>query len=154
MAGSLNKVMIIGHLGRDPELRYTQTGTPVATLNIATSENYTDRSGNKGDRTEWHRVVVWERQAETCNTYLKKGSLVYVEGSLQTRQWQDQQGQTRYTTEIRAQRIQFLDTRRGQQGGQQYDGDDYQPQGRPQQGRLPAASTGAAGLRRAAGPGL
>ena len=80
-------------------------------------------------------MVVWERQAETCNTYLKKGSLVYVEGSpAKPRQWQDQQGQTRYTTEIRAQRIQFLDTRRGQQGGQQYDGDDYQPQGRPQQG--------------------
>jgi single-strand DNA-binding protein len=158
MAGSLNKVMIIGHLGRDPELRYTQTGTPVATLNIATSEGFTDRSGNKTERTEWHRVVVWERQAETCNTYLKKGSLVYVEGSLQTRQWQDQQGQTRYTTEIKAQRVQFLDTRRGQQGQYPDDGyqgppDEHQPpqqqggQGVPSQGQGGAPQSSDAGPR-------
>ena len=128
MSASLNRVMIIGHLGRDPELKYTQTGTPVATLSIATSENYTDKSGNKGDRTEWHRVVVWERQAETCNQYLCKGSLVYVEGSLQTRQWQDQQGQTRYTTEIRAHRVQFLSTR-DQDGGGGTHGQGYSHQG-------------------------
>ena len=105
----LNKVMIIGRLGRDPELRYTQSGSPVASLNIATDESYTDREGNKVDRTEWHRVSVFQRQAETCANYLAKGSLVFVEGSLQTRKWQDQQGQDRYTTEIKAQRVQFLD---------------------------------------------
>ncbi|OBQ51566.1 single-stranded DNA-binding protein [Halodesulfovibrio spirochaetisodalis] len=116
----LNKVMIIGRLGADPELRYAGNGTPIANFNVATDESYTDREGNKQDRTEWHRVVVFQRVAENCANYLGKGSLVYVEGSLQTRQWQDQQGQTRYTTEIKAQRVQFLD-RKGdamQQGGE------------------------------------
>ncbi|WP_291439442.1 single-stranded DNA-binding protein [Desulfovibrio sp.] len=129
----LNKVMIIGRLGRDPELRYTQSGSPVASLNIATGESYTDRDGNKVDRTEWHRVSVFQRQAENCANYLTKGSLVYVEGSLQTRKWQDQQGQDRYTTEIKAQRVQFLDRKgdapRGEGsggggGGRGYE-DDY-----------------------------
>ena len=120
----LNKVMIIGRLGRDPELRYTQSGAPVATLNIATDESFTDRDGNKVERTEWHRVSVFQRQAENCANYLAKGSLVYVEGSLQTRKWQDQQGQDRYTTEIKAQRVQFLDRKsdfRAQQQGEAYD---------------------------------
>jgi len=115
----LNKVMIIGRLGADPELRYAANGTPIANFNVATDESYTDREGNKQERTEWHRVVVFQRVAENCANYLGKGSLVYVEGGLQTRQWQDQQGQTRYTTEIKAQRVQFLD-RKGdsmQQGG-------------------------------------
>ncbi|MBO4313179.1 MAG: single-stranded DNA-binding protein [Desulfovibrio sp.] len=112
----LNKVMIIGRLGADPELKYTQSGSPATSLSIATDETYTDRDGNRVERTEWHRVRVFQRQAENCANYLKKGSLVYVEGSLQTRKWQDQQGQDRYTTEIRAQRVQFLD-RRGD-GGQ------------------------------------
>lgn len=105
----LNKVMIIGRLGRDPEMRYTQTGSPVCSLNIATDESYTDKDGNKVERTEWHRVSVFQRSAENCAQFLSKGSLVYVEGSLQTRKWQDQQGQDRYTTEIKAQRVQFLD---------------------------------------------
>lgn len=113
----LNKVMIIGRLGRDPEIRYTQTGSPVCTLNIATDESYTDRDGNKVERTEWHRVSVFQRAAENCGQYLSKGSLVFVEGNLQTRKWQDQQGQDRYTTEIRAQRVQFLD-RKGADLGQ------------------------------------
>ena len=107
----LNKVMIIGRLGRDPELRYTQNGSPVASLNIATDESYMDRDGNKVERTEWHRVSVFQRQAENCANYLTKGSLVYVEGSLQTRKWQDQNGQERYTTEFRADRVQFLDSK-------------------------------------------
>lgn len=107
----LNKVMIIGRLGRDPELRYTQNGTPVTSLNIATDESYIDREGVRQDRTEWHRVTVFQKQAENCSNYLSKGSLVFVEGSLQTRKWQDQQGQDRYTTEIKAQRVQFLDRR-------------------------------------------
>ena len=117
----LNKVQIIGHLGRDVELRYSQNGSPVASLNIATDESYTDRDGNKVERVEWHRVSVYGKQAENCANYLHKGSLVYVEGSLQTRKWQDQNGQDRYTTEIKAQRVQFLDrvAGDGQQGGQQ-----------------------------------
>ena len=113
----LNKVMIIGRLGRDPELRYSQSGSPVCTLNIATDESYTDRDGNRVDRAEWHRVVVFQKAAENCSQYLTKGSLVFVEGSLQTRKWQDQQGPDRYTTEIKAQRVQFLDKRGGEQGG-------------------------------------
>lgn len=134
----LNKVMIIGRLGRDPELRYTQGGSPVTTLNVATDESYVDRDGNKVEQTEWHRVSVFGRQAENCSTYLGKGSLVYVEGSLQTRKWQDQSGQDRYSTEIKAQRVQFLDRRGGAQGDMpedDYDGPPQRSQGRPQGGR-------------------
>ncbi|MDR3073884.1 MAG: single-stranded DNA-binding protein [Deltaproteobacteria bacterium] len=124
----LNKVMIIGRLGRDPELRYAASGTPMANLRVATDESYTDRDGNKVERTEWHTVVVFQRQAENCANYLGKGSLVFVEGSLQTRKWQDQQGQDRYTTEIKAARVQFLDRKGAQSdagaaaGDQQYGG--------------------------------
>jgi len=130
---SVNKVILIGRLGRDPEMRYTQSGASVATLDVATDESYTDRDGNKVDRTEWHRVSVFQRMAENCAKYLTKGSLVYVEGSLQTRKWQDQQGQDRYTTEIKAQRVQFLDSKSNGNGG---DG-GQQPRQRPQQQRRP-----------------
>jgi len=116
----LNKVQVIGRLGRDPELKYTQSGAPVTTLNIATDENYTDREGNKVERTEWHRVAVFQRSAENCAQFLAKGSLVYVEGKLTTRKWQDPQGQDRYTTEIRADRVQFLDRKSDRAGA----GDD------------------------------
>ncbi|MDY7002224.1 MAG: single-stranded DNA-binding protein [Thermodesulfobacteriota bacterium] len=109
MAATLNKVMLIGRLGRDPELRYTQSGSPVANFSMATDESYTDRDGNRVDRAEWHKVVVWSRQAEAVSNYLRKGSLVYVEGRIQTNKWEDRDGQTRYTTEIRADRVQFLD---------------------------------------------
>ena len=112
----LNKVQIIGRLGADPELRYTQGGQPVCSLRIATDESYTDKNGNRVERTEWHRVIAFQRSAENCNKYLSKGSLVYVEGKLTTRKWQDQNGQDRYTTEIRAERVQFLD--RKENGGQ------------------------------------
>ena len=125
----LNKVMIIDRLGRDPELRYSQSGSPVCTLNIATDESYTDRDGNRVDRAEWHRVVVFQKAAENCSQYLTKGSLVFVEGSLQTRKWQDQQGQDRFATEIKAQRVQFLDRKADGQSSQQQEG------GRRQQGR-------------------
>ena len=108
----LNKAMIIGRLGRDPEIRYRQEGKAYASLYVATDESYTDRNGNKVTRTEWHRVIVWEKSAEACGNHLSKGSLVYVEGKLQTREWQDQQGQKRYTTEIRAERVQFLERRK------------------------------------------
>lgn len=114
---SLNLVQIIGRLGRDPELRYTSNGQAVCSLNVATDESYTDRDGNKVERAEWHRVSAFQRQAENCANFLTKGSLVYVEGSLQTRKWQDQNGQDRYTTEIKAQRVQFLDRRNDDQRG-------------------------------------
>lgn len=105
----LNRVMIIGRLGTDPELRYTQGGQPVCSLRIATDESFTDKDGNRVERTEWHSVVVFGKSADHCNQFLRKGSLVYVEGKLATRKWQDQKGQDRYTTEIRADRVQFLD---------------------------------------------
>lgn len=107
----LNRVMIIGRLGADPELRYTQGGQPVCSLRIATDESYTDKDGNRVERTEWHSVVAFGKTADHCNQYLRKGSLVYVEGKLSTRKWQDQNGQDRYTTEIRAERVQFLEKR-------------------------------------------
>ncbi len=113
----LNKVQIIGRLGADPDLKYSQTGAPMCNLSVATDESYTDRDGNKVQRTEWHRVSVFQRAAENCATYLTKGSLVYVEGSLQTRKWQDQNGQDRYSTDIKAQRVQFLDRKGDGQGG-------------------------------------
>ena len=130
---SLNKVMVIGRLGRDPELKYTQAGAPVCTLNVATDESYTDRDGNKVDKAEWHRVVVFQKAAENCSQYLAKGSLVFVEGNLQTRKWQNQQGQDRYATEIRAHRVQFLDRKgdNGQSGGQSGGRPQGQRQGRP-----------------------
>ncbi|MCR4667699.1 MAG: single-stranded DNA-binding protein [Desulfovibrio sp.] len=125
----LNKAMIIGRLGRDPELRYTQSGVPVTTLNVATSETYTDRDGNRNEVTEWHRVSVFQRQAENCVRYLRKGSLVFVEGNLQTRKWQDQQGMDRYTTVIRAQRVTFLDRRND---GPREEYDSFQQDGQAQ----------------------
>lgn len=117
---SLNLVQLIGRLGRDVDLKYSQSGNAVANISIATDESYTDRDGNKVERTEWHRVVAYGKTAENCANYLGKGSLVYVEGSLQTRKWTDQSGQDRYTTEIKAQRVQFLD-RKGDGGSQQQD---------------------------------
>jgi len=109
MAASLNKVMLIGRLGQEPKLAYTTSGMAVVNLSVATDEGYTDKSGARQERTEWHRVVVFGKQAEFCSNYLSKGRLVFVEGRLQTRSWEDKQGQTRYTTEIIASRIQALD---------------------------------------------
>jgi len=105
---SVNKVILIGNLGADPEVRSTGTGQMVATLRIATNERWTDKSGQKQERTEWHRVVIWGRQAELCKEYLSKGRQVYVEGRLQTREWTDKEGNKRYTTEIVAQTVRFL----------------------------------------------
>lgn len=109
--GNLNKVMLIGRLGSDPEVRYTQSNTAVATLSLATSERYKDANGEWQENTEWHRVVAWGRLAEICQQYTRKGSQIYVEGSLQTRSWEDRDGQKRYTTEIKAQTIQLLDSK-------------------------------------------
>lgn len=110
---SLNRVEIIGRLGRDPELKYSQNGAAICSINVATDESYTDREGNRIQKAEWHSVVVFQKAAEHCSQYLSKGSLVFVEGSLSTREWQDQQGQKRYSTEIKAQRVQFLDKKDG-----------------------------------------
>jgi len=104
----VNKVILVGNLGANPELRYTQGQQAVANLRLATTEKWTDKNGQKQEATEWHRVVVWGRQAEIAGQYLTKGRQVYVEGSIRTRQWQDQQGQKRYTTEIVARNIQML----------------------------------------------
>jgi single-strand DNA-binding protein len=108
MAANLNKAMIIGNLGVDPEVRYTQSGTPVCNLRIATHERWTTQDGEAGERTEWHNVTVFGKTAENCGKYLTKGRAVYVEGRLQTRKWEDKDGQDRYTTEIVANTVQFL----------------------------------------------
>lgn len=110
---SVNKVILIGNLGRDPEMRYMPSGDAVANLRIATTDSWKDKEGNKQEATEWHSVVFFGKQAEICGQYLKKGSPVYVEGSLRTRKWQDQSGQDRYTTEIRGDRMQMLGSRGG-----------------------------------------
>lgn len=107
MAG-VNKVIIVGRLGGNPELKSVGSGQNVAQFNVATSENWIGKDGQKQERTEWHRIVVWGKQAENCAKYLAKGRQVYVEGRLQTRSWEDQQGQKKYTTEIVANTVQFL----------------------------------------------
>lgn len=132
---SLNKALIIGRLGRDPEIRYTQAGTSVATMSIATSEKWTDKNtGQKQERTEWHRVTVFGRQAENCSQYLQKGSQVYVEGRIETSQY-EKDGQTHYSTAIIANAVQFLDSPgqkqqqpQGAQGGQSGSGYSQAPQ--------------------------
>ncbi len=112
MAG-VNRVILLGHLGRDPEVRYQPNGGAIATLNLATSETYKDREGNRQERTEWHRVVFFGRPAEIAGEYLRKGSMAYVEGRLQTRKWNDKEGQERYTTEIVGDRLQLVGARGG-----------------------------------------
>jgi single-strand DNA-binding protein len=107
--GSVNKVILVGNLGRDAELRYTPGGAPVATLNLATTEVWNDKtSGQKQEKTEWHRIVLWGKSAESLSEYLTKGKQIFVEGRLQTRKWQDKDGHDKYTTEIRADRITLL----------------------------------------------
>ncbi len=128
MAG-LNKVMLIGNLGRDPEIRYSQSGLAVVNFTIATSEQWTDKgTGERQEKTEWHRIVVFGKQAETCSKYLSKGSSIYIEGRLQTRSW-EKDGQTHYTTEIVASNFQFLGGRGDNQGGGGSGGGGYQKQG-------------------------
>jgi single-strand DNA-binding protein len=114
MARGVNKVILVGNVGGDPEVRYMTNGNAVATISLATSEMWKDKqTGEKQERTEWHRVVCFNRLGEIVNEYVKKGSKLYIEGSLRTRKWQDQQGQDRYTTEIVAQEMQLLDSKGG-----------------------------------------
>lgn len=115
MAG-VNKVILVGNLGRDPEIRYTQGGQPVANFTLATTESFTSREGKREERTEWHRIVVWGKTAELCTQYLAKGRTVYLEGRIQTREWEDKEGQKRRTTEVVAQTVQFLGGPRGASG--------------------------------------
>ena len=127
---SVNKVILIGNLGADPEKRFTGNGQAVCNLRIATNEVWKDKQGNKQERTEWHRVVVYGPQAENCEKYLSKGRPVYVEGSIRTRQWEDQQGQTKYITEVIAQRVQFLGSPGGSAGRTEKthtEGDSFPP---------------------------
>lgn len=115
----VNKVFLIGNAGKDPEIRYTSNGDAVANLTIATSETWKDKhSGEQQEKTEWHRVVVWRQLAEIVGKYVRKGSKIYIEGKLETRKWQDNQGQDRYTTEIVANVMQMLDSRSGSQDAQ------------------------------------
>jgi single-strand DNA-binding protein len=123
---SVNKVILVGNVGRDPELRYTQGGQPVASFSIATNERFKDREGNWKDRTEWHRIVAWARLAEICGEYLRKGSQVYVEGRIQTRDWEDKEGNKRQTTEVVALSMQMLGRRGGEGGGAPMGGDESQ----------------------------
>ena len=111
----VNKVIVVGRLGSDPEVKTIPSGQTVANFSVATSENWTDKDGQKQERTEWHRVVVWQKLADVCGKFLSKGRQVYLEGRLQTRSWEDQQGQKRYTTEIVASTVQFLGSPRDQQ---------------------------------------
>jgi single-strand DNA-binding protein len=129
MAGGVNKVILIGNLGRDPEVRFTPGGQAVANFTIATNESWTDKQGQKQERTEWHRIVVWGKLAELCGEYLSKGRQCFVEGRLQTREWTDKEGKKNYTTEVVAQNVQFLGARgegagagprRSQNGAQDY----------------------------------
>lgn len=105
---SVNKVILIGRLGQNPELKRTPTGAAVANFSIAMNESWTGKDGQKQEKTEWARIVAWNKTAELCSQYLTKGKEVYIEGKLQTRQWQDKEGQTKYTTEVVADRVQFL----------------------------------------------
>lgn len=141
---SVNKVIILGNLGQDPELRNTTSGQAVATLRVATTDTWTDKGGQKQERTEWHTIVVWGRTAENCKQYLSKGRAVFVEGRLQTRKWQDKEGHDRYSTEIVADRVQFVGGGGGggggggARGGSGRGGDDYGDMG----GGMPPAPGG------------
>ncbi len=147
MARSLNKVMLIGNLGKDPEMRYTPAGVPVASFSMATSESWRDQDGNTQERTEWHNIVAWRKLAEICSEYLKKGKKVYIEGRIQTRSYDDKNtGQKRYMTEIIADNMIMLDGggggMRGAEGGQERSrNSDAQSQGSvPSEGPEPGKS--------------
>src|SRR3989338_1068547 len=129
---SVNKVILIGRLGQNPEVRYTPSGAAVANFSVATNENWTDKSGQKQERTEWHRVVVWGKLAELCGQYLAKGRQVYLEGRLQTRSWDDKEGVKRYTTEIVAQTVQFLGGPREKGENKEFSKPNHAGNGEPQ----------------------
>lgn len=123
----VNKVILIGNLGRDPEIRYTTGGQAVANFTVATTESYKTKSGEKQEATEWHRVVAWGKLAEICGEYLNKGKMVYIEGTLRTRSWEDKEGKTRWTTEIMAREMQMLSSAGGRQEREGGGRDDRMP---------------------------
>ncbi len=125
MAGGVNKVILVGNLGADPDMRYTPSGAGVCELRIATSDSWTDKNGQRQERTEWHRVIVWGKRAEVCAKYLSKGRQVYVEGRIQTRNYDDKDGNKRYITEVIANDVQFLGG--GKEGGGARRGSDDSP---------------------------
>jgi single-strand DNA-binding protein len=138
MGKSINKVILVGRLGRDPELKYTASGTPFCRFSMATDDSWTDKgSGERTERTEWHNIVVWDKLAEICNQYLAKGRMVYIEGSLQTREWDDQEGNKRKTTEIRARDMVLLGGPPGEGGG---GGGSRKPSGPLSGGEAPGGS--------------
>jgi single-strand DNA-binding protein len=144
MASSVNKVILVGNLGVEPEVRYTGGGQAVANFNIATSESWTNKDGSREERTEWHRIVAWGKLAELCGEFLAKGRKVYVEGRLQTRSYADKEGVTRYVTEIKAQDIQFLDGGGGKGAGSS---EGHAPESAPrsaspQESRAPSSGGG------------
>ena len=141
MAG-VNKVIIVGNVGRDPEVRFTKAGTAVATFSVATSERFKDRDGQPQERTEWHRVVAWAQLADICGKYLRKGKQVYIEGRLQTRDWEDKDGHKRYTTEVVANVMQMLGRREDDGGGSS---DDSYSRGSGGGGSDPMAQAPASG---------
>jgi single-strand DNA-binding protein len=132
---SVNKVILVGNLGRDPETRYTTGGDAVTNIRVATTDTWKDKNGEKQEKTEWHTVVFFGRQAEIAGEYLKKGRQVYVEGRLQTRKWQDKEGQDRYTTEIVADRMQMLGSREGSGAPVAAEPSERAPAGEPRTGK-------------------
>jgi single-strand DNA-binding protein len=134
MAGGVNKVILVGNLGNDPDMRHTPSGASVCEFRIATNESWTDKGGQKQERTEWHRIVVWGKKAEVCSKYLSKGRQVYLEGRLRTRSWEDKEGNKRFTTEIVANDVQFLGGREGGGGGGGGRGGDGPPPAEPDLG--------------------
>jgi len=143
MASGINKVILIGNLGADPEVKYTPSGAAVCELRLATNESWTDKGGERQDRTEWHKVVVWGKTAENCGKYLAKGRPVYVEGKLRTESWEDKDGNKRYTTKIQAHTVQFLGG--GREGGGRGGDDGAPPADVPTAGYADKVPTGGYG---------
>ena len=129
---SVNKVILVGNLGKDPELRYTSSGTAVATFSLATSERFKDRNGEQQEKTEWHNIVTWRNLAEICGKYLHKGKQIYIEGRIQTRSYDDRDGNKRYITEIVADQMQMLGSRGDDAGPRNRPGDDFDQRPEPQ----------------------
>jgi single-strand DNA-binding protein len=148
MAGGVNKVILVGNLGVDPEMKYTPSGAGVCEFRLATNESWMDKAGQKQERTEWHRIVVWGKRGETCAKFLSKGRQVYIEGRLRTRSWEDQTGNKRYMTEIIADDVQFLGGREGgggAGGGGGRGGGDYPPPNEPDSGGYGGGGGGGGG---------
>lgn len=137
---SVNKVILVGNLGRDPEMRHTQAGQSVANFTLATNERWRDKDGQQQERTEWHRIVVWGRLAEVCAEYLSKGRQIYIEGRLQTRDWEDREGNKRSTTEIVADTMQMLG-KRGEGGGFERDSGESRSAGESPSGESPSGAS-------------